>query len=109
MTSGVTPALTPTVQHSAITRSSVKLAQLCMSLATEPVPRPPVVEHAPGDGVEHGPGALEDDALAVDHHEQIARPGALHPAADGRVQHLDALRRERGLHAPDDQRRVGRV
>src|SRR5437016_1004811 len=36
------PALTPTVQHSAITRSSVKLAELCMILAIDPVPIGPV-------------------------------------------------------------------
>src|SRR5438093_13784474 len=109
MTSGAMPALTPTAQHSAITRSSVKLAQLCMSFAIDPEPMPPRVEHAPGDGVEHGPGALEDGALTADHHEQVARSGALHAAAYRRIQHLDALRRERGLHAPDEQRRIGGV
>jgi len=35
-------ALTPAVQHSAISISSVKLAQLCMILAIDPVPMPPV-------------------------------------------------------------------
>jgi hypothetical protein len=33
-------ALTPAVQHSAMTRSSVKLALLCMILAIDPVPMP---------------------------------------------------------------------
>jgi len=36
------PALTPVVQHSAMTRSSVKLALLCMILAIDPVPIWPV-------------------------------------------------------------------
>ncbi len=39
---GSIPALTPAVQHSAITRSSVNVALLCMILAIEPVPMPPV-------------------------------------------------------------------
>lgn len=36
------PALTPAVQHSAMTRSSVKVALLCRILAIDPVPMPPV-------------------------------------------------------------------
>ena len=36
------PALTPVVQHSAMTRSRVKLALLCMILAIDPVPICPV-------------------------------------------------------------------
>jgi hypothetical protein len=42
MTSGAIPAFTATVQHSAITRSSVNVAQLCMILAMEPEPIGPV-------------------------------------------------------------------
>ena len=40
--SGATPALTPAVQHSAMMRSRLKLAQLCISLQTQPLPMAPV-------------------------------------------------------------------
>jgi hypothetical protein len=45
------------------------------------------VDDAGGNGVEHGPRALEDGALAAHHHEQVTSPRAFHAAADRRVEH----------------------
>src|SRR3989442_97680 len=84
MVSGATPALTPTVQHSAIVRSRVKLAQLCMILQTEPQPMAPTWMTRAASEERCGGVALDvvDDQLVTGAEELAGHGVADTPDAD---------------------------
>src|SRR2546427_676289 len=58
------------------------------------------------DGVEHGLELLEDGLVAADPQRQPSALGAARPAADRRVQHVDAARLEDRVDLAHDGRRV---
>jgi len=70
--------------------------RLRASLAASPAPRRAEVHHEVADGVENRAGVLERVGRPADHHAQRPGAGALHAAADRRVEHGDTRRRVRG-------------
>ena len=85
------------------------MALLCMILAIEPVPMPPVYMTRLAIVSSSGPRALEGHRVTAGHDQQVACSRPLHPAADRRVEHRDTLRGEHCVDAADQGRRVGRV
>ena len=67
------------------------------------------MDHPLRDGVEQRAGAGERGIIAAGHDQEIACLGALHAAADRRVQHRDMLFGEQRVHMPHQRRRVCRV
>src|ERR1700746_3057520 len=94
------PALTPTVQHSAMTRSSVKLAELCMILAIDPVPMPPVWITRLAIASSRGRARTTARRPPPANDRQIARLAPLHPAADWGIAHPPARVGEQRVNPP---------
>jgi hypothetical protein len=67
------------------------------------------IDDALSDRVEQRTRALKGGRLATRHHQEVARLGTLHSAADRRVEHCDTPLGEHPMNPSHQRRGVGRV